>query len=171
MIYASQLFNSKIIGHAVAASVGQRSLRFLSFSTCTVDRKLRDCDQCPQPITRSLHFHFHNSHAFRLFRASRGSSGWPPASRPCPRSCASAASGAPSGLALRNIAIRQRMISGRSALRTQPRRSERATIVAWSPDANLISFARAVSSASRKNRAGASLILARVDEMRLLARV
>jgi len=65
--------------------------------------------------------HFHNSHAFRLFRASRRSLGRP---RLYSRSCAPVISGAPSGFALRNIAIHQRMRSGRSVLRIQSRWSK-----------------------------------------------
>lgn len=146
MIYASQLFNSKIIERAVASMhIEQRSfLFFFHLHRRSTITRLRSTPGANNPPARS---HFHNSHTFRLFRASRESSGWP---RRYPRSCAPATSGASSEFALRNIAI-STDDSLEEVFRKRSRRGERATIVARSSGANFISFARAVPSASRKN--------------------
>lgn len=88
--------------------------------------------------------HFHNSHAFRLFRASRETSGRP---RSYPRSCAPA----DPLFVLRNITISVDTLL-EEAFYKWSKQSKRATIVARSPGANFISLARIVPSASRKNQ-------------------
>lgn len=126
------------------------SARFVPFfSSCTVNRQLRDCDQCPEPITLVLISIIHTRFASSAPLANHRDGLVRISSQLRPRYI----------WCTFRIRVTQYTIggsSGRSVSQIRSRRNELPTI--QSPGANFISLARAVLSASRKNRRSRVLV-------------